>query len=89
MPSVVGLLEEQERAVLVRVEELPAEMERLRFAVAEAEEDARRAVVAREEIVEVLAASPVGAEVEMEGAVSAMAPGPKCLAGSQAWIARC
>ncbi|MGW3109606.1 hypothetical protein [Streptomyces sp. NPDC001100] len=48
MPSVVGLLEERERAALARVEELRAEMEHLRFAVAEAEEAARRAVVARE-----------------------------------------
>ncbi|MEV4860171.1 hypothetical protein [Streptomyces ossamyceticus] len=74
MPSVVGLLEERERAALARVEELRAEMERLRFAVAEAEEAARRAVVAREEIVDVLAASSVRAEVEMVEAVSAIAP---------------
>lgn len=70
MPSVVGLLEERERAALARMEELLAEMERLRVAVAEAEEAARRAAVAREEVVEVLAASPVGAGFEVLGAAS-------------------
>ncbi|MDH6115534.1 hypothetical protein P3T36_007752 [Kitasatospora sp. MAP12-15] len=74
MPSVVGLLEERERAALARAEELRAELERLRGAVAEAEEAARRAAVAREEVVEALAAAPVVAEIEVVGAVKAVVP---------------
>ncbi|MFF7231794.1 hypothetical protein [Streptomyces sioyaensis] len=74
MPSVVGLLEERERAALTRVEELRAELERLRDAVAEAEEAARRAAVAREEVAEVLAASPVTADFEVLGTASAVVP---------------
>ncbi|MEU8926685.1 hypothetical protein AB0D10_38150 [Kitasatospora sp. NPDC048545] len=46
MPSVLGLLEEREGAALARVEELRAELERVRAAVLEAEEAARRAAVA-------------------------------------------
>ncbi|MGK4578500.1 hypothetical protein [Kitasatospora sp. HPMI-4] len=58
MPSVLGLLEERERAAQARVEELRAELERVRVAVLEAEESARRAAVAREEVVDALAAVP-------------------------------
>ncbi len=64
MPSVLGVLERRERVVLARAEELRAELERLQAAVAEAEEAARRAVIAREETVEALA------EVADEAAVS-------------------
>ncbi|WP_035844274.1 hypothetical protein [Kitasatospora azatica] len=74
MPSVLGLLEERERAALARVEELRAELERVRAAVVEAEEAARRAVVAREEVVEALAAAPGVPEtgaVEVVGGVAA------------------
>ncbi|PIM69672.1 hypothetical protein CTU88_27265 [Streptomyces sp. JV178] len=82
MPSVVGLLEERERTALARVEELHAEMERLRVAVTESEEAARRAVAAREDVVEVLATSPVWAEVEIvlveeDAAGGGEGPGPR------------
>ncbi|WP_438470845.1 hypothetical protein [Streptomyces asiaticus] len=55
MASVLGVLERRERVALARAEELRAELERLQAAVAEAEEAARRAVIAREETVEALA----------------------------------
>ncbi|MFE9427908.1 hypothetical protein ACFYNO_33695 [Kitasatospora sp. NPDC006697] len=55
MPSVLGVLERRERVALARAEDLRAELERLQAAVAEAEEAARRAVIAREETVEALA----------------------------------
>jgi hypothetical protein len=55
MPSVLGVLERRERVALARAEELRAELERLQAAVVEADEAARRAVIAREETVEALA----------------------------------
>jgi hypothetical protein len=55
MPSVLGVLERRERVALARAEELRAELERLQAAVEEAEEAARRAVIAREETVAALA----------------------------------
>ncbi|MBC3843603.1 hypothetical protein GXW82_35520 [Streptacidiphilus sp. 4-A2] len=55
MPSVLGVLERRERVALARAEELRAELERLQAAVAEADEAARRAVIAREETVVALA----------------------------------
>lgn len=55
MASVLGVLERRERVALARAEELRAELERLQAAVAEAEEAARRAVIAHEETVEALA----------------------------------
>ncbi|MFG2919753.1 hypothetical protein ACGF0D_43675 [Kitasatospora sp. NPDC048298] len=55
MPSVLGVLERRERVALARAEELRAELERVQAAVAEAEEVARRAVIAREETVAALA----------------------------------
>ncbi|MFH8836316.1 hypothetical protein [Streptomyces sp. NPDC017868] len=55
MPSVLGVLEERERVALARAEELRSEVERLQAALAEAEESARRAVIAREETVDALA----------------------------------
>ncbi|MCC9312479.1 hypothetical protein LN042_36430 [Kitasatospora sp. RB6PN24] len=73
MPSVLGLLEERERAALARAEELRAELERVQAAVAEAEEAARRAAVAREEVVDALAAAPgmpVPEAVEAVGGVA-------------------
>ena len=63
MPSVLGVLERRERVALARAEELRAELERLRAVVAEAEEAARRAVIAREETVEALAEASDGAAV--------------------------
>lgn len=58
MPSAMGLLEERERVALARAEELRAELERLQVAVVEAEEAARRAVIAREELVDALSGVP-------------------------------
>jgi hypothetical protein len=55
MPSVLGVLERRERVALARAEELRAELARVQAAVAEADEAARRAVIAREETVEALA----------------------------------
>ena len=73
MPSVLGLLEERERAALARAEELRAELERVRAAVVEAEEAARRAAVAREEVVAVLAAVPGMLDTEAVEAVGGVA----------------
>ncbi|MFD8708816.1 hypothetical protein ACFV1W_40620 [Kitasatospora sp. NPDC059648] len=71
MPSVLGVLERRERVALARAEELRAELERVQAAVAEADEAARRAVIAREETVAALA------EVADEAAVpGASAGGP-------------
>lgn len=55
MPSALGVLLRRERVALERAEELRAELERVQTAVVEAEEAARRAVIAREEAVEALA----------------------------------
>ncbi|MFJ3973545.1 hypothetical protein ACIPYR_36145 [Streptomyces parvus] len=60
MPSVIGLLEERERAAAQRVEVLRAEADRVLAALREAELDWERFVVSRETVVEVLA-GPVGA----------------------------
>jgi hypothetical protein len=70
MPSVLGVLERRERVALARAEELRAELERLQAAVVEADEAARRAVIAREETVAALAeaadeAGASGAPVEV------------------------
>ncbi|MFE9975654.1 hypothetical protein ACFYRD_34265 [Streptomyces hirsutus] len=54
----MGLLEERERVALARAEELRVELERLQVAVVEAEEAARRAVIAREELVDALSGVP-------------------------------
>ncbi|MQS16378.1 hypothetical protein F7Q99_30285 [Streptomyces kaniharaensis] len=73
MPSVLGVLEKRERVALARAEELRSEVERLQAALAEAEEAARRAVIAREETVEALAeaAGAVDAPVEVPAAGAA------------------
>ncbi|MCX5215397.1 hypothetical protein OG689_40175 [Kitasatospora sp. NBC_00240] len=76
MPSVLGVLERRERVALARAEELRAELERLQAAVAEADEAARRAVIAREETVEALAeaaeeAVVVGASMDLPAADAA------------------
>ncbi|WP_425834092.1 hypothetical protein [Streptomyces fractus] len=55
MPSVIGLLEERERAAAQRVEVLRAEADRVLAALREAELDWERFVVSRETVVEVLA----------------------------------
>ncbi|RZB18638.1 hypothetical protein StrepF001_16545 [Streptomyces sp. F001] len=61
MPSVIAVLEKRERLALVRAEELRAELERVQVAVAAAEEAARRAVIAREELVDALTETAVAA----------------------------
>ncbi|WP_371648213.1 MULTISPECIES: hypothetical protein [unclassified Streptomyces] len=72
MPSVLGVLERRERVALARVEELRAELERLQAAVVEADEAARRAVIAREETVAALAETVDEAVVsDVPAAVSA------------------
>ncbi|MCG6498227.1 hypothetical protein [Kitasatospora sp. A2-31] len=73
MASVVGLLEERERAALARVEELRAELERVRAAVLEAEEAVRRAAVAREEVVDALAAASGVPDTAVAGAAGGVA----------------
>ncbi|MFK4105615.1 hypothetical protein ACI2L1_37250 [Streptomyces sp. NPDC019531] len=61
MPSVIGLLEERERAAAQRVEDLREEADRVLAALRDAELDWERFVVSRETVVEVLAA-PENAE---------------------------
>jgi hypothetical protein len=78
MPSVLGVLERRERVALARAEELRAELERLAAAVAEADEAARRAVIAREETVEAQAEAADGAAVSGAAAVPvAVGVGPR------------
>ncbi|RWZ73966.1 hypothetical protein EQK42_21440, partial [Streptomyces albidoflavus] len=57
MASVLGMLEEREAAARVRVEGLREEAARLAGALEAAEIELDRRVIAREELVEVLAAS--------------------------------
>ncbi|MFC8449027.1 hypothetical protein [Kitasatospora sp. NPDC057223] len=60
MPSVMGLLEERERAARQRVEVLQAELQ-------EAEATWERFVIDRQTVAEVLAKPPVGEEVPQAG----------------------
>ncbi|WP_457034322.1 hypothetical protein [Kitasatospora sp. P5_F3] len=60
MPSVMGLLEERERAARQRVEVLQAELQ-------EAEAAWERFVIARQTVAEVLAEPPVGEEAPSAG----------------------
>ncbi|MCX4539138.1 hypothetical protein [Streptomyces sp. NBC_01565] len=60
MPSVMGLLEERERAARQRVEVLQAELQ-------EAEAAWERFVIARQTVAEVLAEPPVGEEASLAG----------------------
>ena len=80
MASVLGMLEERETAARVRVEGLREEAARLAEVLEAAEIELDRRVIAREELVEALAASAVestavaGVEAEQE-AVPAPVPG--------------
>jgi len=74
VPSVLGVLERRERVALARAEELRAELERVQAAVVEAEEAARRAVIAREETVAALAEA-AGQAGTSDAAVEAPAAG--------------
>lgn len=55
MPSVIGLLEERERAAAQRVELLREEADRILAQLRDAERDWERFVISRETVVEVLA----------------------------------
>jgi hypothetical protein len=70
--SVMGLLEERERAARVRVEEFQAEADRILAELGEAEKVLDRRSIARAELVEALSAPGVAAHVpvlEAEGPV--------------------
>jgi hypothetical protein len=79
MASVLGMLEERETAARVRVEGLREEVARLAEVSEAAEIELDRRVIAREELVEALAApvaeTTAGTEAE-EKAVSSLAPVP-------------
>jgi hypothetical protein len=55
MPSMRAVLEARQKAAAVRVEELEAELERVRAALADAEEVLRRRVIGLEQYLEALA----------------------------------
>jgi hypothetical protein len=81
MASVLGMLEERETAARVRVEGLREEVARLAEVLEAAEIDLDRRVIAREELVEALAASAAGttavSETEAgEEAAPSLAPVP-------------
>jgi hypothetical protein len=71
MPSMRAVLESREEAALVRVEELRAEFERVRTALAEAEEVLNHRVIGLEQYLEALAEQGVSADVEPDGAGAA------------------
>ncbi len=63
MPSMRAVLEARQKAAAVRVEELEAELERVRAALAEAEEALRRRAIGLEQYLEALAEADAPAEV--------------------------
>ncbi|MER5641296.1 hypothetical protein ABT095_30665 [Kitasatospora sp. NPDC002227] len=76
MPSVMGLLEERERAARQRVEALQAELQ-------EAEAAWERFVIARQTVAEVLAEPPAGEKKPLaEVAIQGPARGAKAVRGS-------
>lgn len=76
MPSMRAVLEARRKAAAVRVEELEAELERVRAALADAEEALRRRVIGLEQYLEALAEADAPAEVI--GGVSQRKPvGPR------------
>jgi hypothetical protein len=76
MPSMRAVLEARQKAAAVRVEELEAELERVRAALAEAEEVLRRRVIGLEQYLEALAEEEAPAVVA--GGVSQRKPvGPR------------
>ncbi|MFE2094462.1 hypothetical protein ACFW94_44685, partial [Streptomyces sp. NPDC059460] len=79
MASVLGMLEERETAARVRVEGLREEVARLAWVLEAAEIELDRRVIAREELVEALAASAAEATAVTEAkaeTVSSPAPVP-------------
>ncbi|MEU9382463.1 hypothetical protein AB0D38_16405 [Streptomyces sp. NPDC048279] len=75
MASVLGMLEERETAARVRVEGLREEVARLAGALEAAEIELDRRVIAREELVEALAAS-AAETTAVTGAEAETAPAP-------------
>jgi hypothetical protein len=74
MPSMRAVLESREKAALTRVEELRAEFERVRAALAEAEEVLHHRVIGLEQYLEALAELDVSAPVDAPGAGAVEAP---------------
>ncbi|WP_405682308.1 hypothetical protein [Streptomyces sp. NBC_01238] len=64
MPSLRAVLESREKAALVRVEELRAEFERIRAALADAEEMLNDRVIGLEQYLEALAEQDASVEVK-------------------------
>jgi hypothetical protein len=90
MPSMRAVLESREKAALVRVEELRAECERVRAALAEAEEVLNHRVIGLEQYLEALAEQDASAPVEAPGsvAVEALVEEPAPAAGPRTVVAR-
>ncbi|MFA3842587.1 hypothetical protein [Streptomyces aureus] len=83
MASVLGMLEERETAARVRVEGLREEVARLAGLLEAAEIELDRRVIAREELVEALAASAAGTTAVTEAeAEQETAPPPALVPGS-------
>jgi hypothetical protein len=90
MPSMWAVVERREKAALVRVEELRAEFERVRAALAEAEELLNRRVIGLEEYLEALAEQDEPAVAGALGRAAAEAPveEPVPVAGPRRTVAR-
>ncbi|WP_308294270.1 hypothetical protein [Streptomyces sp. ST2-7A] len=86
MASMRAVLESREKAALVRVEELRAEFERVRVALAEAEEVLNHRVIGLEQYLEALAEQ--GAPVVTEAAGPAVAEVPVPTAEPRRTVAR-
>src|SRR5687767_6550443 len=85
-----AVLESREKAALARVEGLRAEFERVRAALAEAEEVLQHRVIGLEQYLEALAEQNASASVEAPGAVAGKAPvnEPVPAAGPRRAVAR-
>jgi hypothetical protein len=90
MPSMRAVLESREKAALARVEGLRAEFERVRAALAEAEEVLNHRMIGLEQYLEALAEQDASAPVEASGAVAVAAPvqEPASAAGPRGVVAR-
>ncbi|MFI6936866.1 hypothetical protein [Streptomyces sp. NPDC050287] len=94
MPSVIGLLEERERAAAQRVEVLREEADRVLAALRDAELDWERFVISRETVVEVLAGpenaekadAPVSENPEPSPSVGGAVPGSVVPAWSEGLV---
>jgi hypothetical protein len=87
MPSMRAVLENREKSALVRVEELRAEFERVRTALAEAEEVLNHRVIGLEQYLEALAEQDASADVESGGAAGVRVEEP-VVAGLRRTVAR-